>query len=373
MKRVTLATAVALGVSATMASAGGFDRSGQPIGWIFESGNYVELSFGSIRPSVKGVQTQTLSGTSLAGSSSGNMAKAYSQVGVAFKMDLNDKVSVGMQLDPTFGADVSYPASATGYFLRGTTATIDGDSLVVAGRYKLNDKISVHAGIKSVGVGGNVFIARDGVPAYQATFGFDRAAGYLVGIAYEKPEIALRAALTYSSATTHDLVTTVGGRAAGVTQVELPASVSFDFQSGIAKDTLLFGQIRWSDWTATELNGPLYPANPLIGYDEDTVSYSLGIGRRFNENWSAAVTLGYEAAKGGIASNFSPTDGSKSIGLGATYTKGNMKITGGVRYVALGDTPALTLASPPFPPGTAGANYTGNTAVGIGLKISFTF
>jgi long-subunit fatty acid transport protein len=291
------------------------------------------------------------------------MAKSYNQVSLALKMDLNDKLSLGLSLDPTYGVDIDYPAAATGYYLRGTTATIDGDSIVVAGRYKFNDNFSVHAGLRSVGVGGNVLVVRDGTPAYQATFASDRDVGYLVGAAYEKPEIALRVALTYSSATQHDLAASVAGTPAGTVPVELPQSVALDFQSGVAKDTLVFGQVRWSDWTATEFNGPLYPANPLIGYDNDVVSYSLGVGRRFSDAWSGAITLGYEDAKGGIASNFSPTDGSKSIGIGATYTSGNMKITGGIRYVDLGDSMALGGA----------AAFSENHAIGVGLKIGFSF
>lgn len=362
MKLLTT-SASALIISACAASAGGFDRSGQPLGWLFEDGSYAELSFGKITPSISGTQGLVLGAGSPAGSSSGNMGPAYTQVGLAFKMNLNSKLSLGLALDPSYGADIAYPAAATGYYLRGTTATINGDSVVLAGRYKFNENFSIHAGLRSVGVGGSVMIVTDGTPAYQASFAADRDVGYIVGAAYEKPEIALRVALTYSSATNHDLATTVAGTPAGNTAVELPASVALDFQSGVAKDTLVFGQVRWSDWTATELNGPMYPANPLIGYQDDVVSYSLGVGRRFNDTWSGAITLGYEDAKGGIASNFSPTDGSKSIGIGATYTSGKMKITTGIRYVDLGDATALSGA----------AAFAENHAIGLGVKIGFSF
>jgi long-subunit fatty acid transport protein len=92
----------------------------------------------------------------------------------------------------------------------------------------------------------------------------------------------------------------------------------------------------------------------------------LGVGRKFNDNWSAAVTLGYEAAKGGFAPTLAPTDGSKSIGLGVTYTLDNLKISGGLRYVMLGN---ATTELPSILPNT----WADNTATAVGVKIAFTF
>ena len=71
--------------------------------------------------------------------------------------------------------------------------------------------------------------------------------------------------------------------------------------------------------------------------------------------------MGYEPSEGGIFSPLSPTDGSRSIGLGVTYTLDNMKISGGVRYVDLGN---AATALGPFPD---------NSAVGVGVKVGWTF
>ena len=51
MKKIGL-TIATLGLTAGAALAGGIDRSGQGIGYIFESGRYVELSYGQVTPSV---------------------------------------------------------------------------------------------------------------------------------------------------------------------------------------------------------------------------------------------------------------------------------------------------------------------------------
>lgn len=373
MKNIITAVG-ALALTTTIAQAGGFERSGNPVGFMFETGNYAELSFGSVTPSVSGVATVPVPppappGT-IANLPSGDVGVAYTQVGIAFKMDVNEKLSLGMSIDPSFGADIAYPLAST-YPIRGTNAELNGDTLSLIGKYKLNDKFSVLAGLRSVGVGGNVSIFNRGALAYQATYKTARDVGYLVGVAFEKPEIALRVALTYQSATDHSLETTVFGGAVPAAlypQVELPQSLTLDFQSGVAANTLVFGSIRWVDWTATELNSPLYPLNPLVGYDNDSVTYNIGVGRKFNDNWSAAVSLGYEEAKGGIAQNLSPTDGYMSVGLGATYTRDNMKITGGIRYVDIGDARALEVA-----PGVAVSKFANNSALGVGLKVGFSF
>jgi long-chain fatty acid transport protein len=357
-----LLTASAVATAATGAFAGGFERSGNLVGFMFEKGNYAELSFGYVSPKVGGAAGGGLAPT-------GDVGSSYSQVGIAVKTDINENLSLGLTIDPTFGADIAYPNPSPGpgpYPIRGTSAELNGDTLAVIARYKFNDSFSMHAGLRSVGVGGNVTVFNGGAPLYQASYGMDRDIGVLIGAAYEKPEIALRVALTYASATNHSLETTVFGNpvpAAAYPQVQLPQTLTLDFQSGVAANTLVFGSIRWADWTATELNTPGYPFNPLVGYDKDTVTFNLGVGRKFNDQWSGAVSVGYENEQGGIASNLAPTDGYISLGLGATYTTGNIKVTGGVRYVSIGNATALS----------GNSEFSDNSAIGVGFKVGYTF
>jgi long-chain fatty acid transport protein len=359
-----LLTASAVALSATGAFAGGFERSGNPVGFMFEKGNYAELTFGYVRPSVSG----TIAGGAL---SSGSAIENYTQLGFAIKTDLTDKISLGLQLDPSFGADILYP-TGTGYPLAGTNAELNGDSITLIGRYKFNENFSAHAGIKSVGLGGNLAVLVGGGPAFPPTsYETDRDVGYLAGVAYERPDIALRVALTYYSNTKHSLATTLqtaGGPVAGATQlVELPQSVTLDFQTGVAANTLVFGSIRWADWTETALN---FPAPGLVAYDNDVFTYNIGVGRKFSEQWSGAVSLGYERREGGISTNLAPTDGFVSVGLGATYTMENVKITGGVRYIDIGDAQTNV---PVGPGATTPSSFAGNDAVAIGIKVGYTF
>ncbi|WP_103333439.1 hypothetical protein [Pseudotabrizicola formosa] len=362
MKHSLIAVA-AVAATATSGHAGGFERSTTPLGFMFEQGNYAELSFGAVRPKVSGGLIVAPSVTT------GNVTENYTTVGLAFKADLSPKLSMGVIIDPTFGADVAYP-TGTGYPIAGSNAKLRGDTLAIVGRYKFNDSMSVHAGLRSVGIGGTVSLFNGGANFYNASFANDRDIGYLIGGAYEMPEIALRVALTYASETEHDLEASgfsafaAGGVISGSTIVKLPQSLTLDFQSGVAADTLVFGSIRWMDWSETRLQAPdAGSANPLVSYDNDTITYNIGVGRKFSEAFSGAISIGYEKHHGGNVGNLGPTDGQKSIQIGGTYTHRNMKISAGVRYIDVGDATALS----------GNGSFAGNTALGVGMKVGFTF
>lgn len=184
--------------------------------------------------------------------------------------------------------------------------------------------------------------------------------GYLVGAAYQIPEIALRVALTYRSeiSTSHDSIEWAGPTT--TTEVTTPQSVNLDFQTGVNEKTLVFGSIRWVEWGGFAIAPTLFPANPLVGYDDDVMTYSLGVGRKLTDNISGAVTVGYEAALGGVPSVLAPTDGNLSVGAGLTYSFNNVEITGGVKYIWLGD------ASDP-----GVGSFADNDAMAFGLKVAF--
>ncbi len=351
------AASLAFALSTSTALAGGLDRSGQSIGFIFETGNVVELSYGSVSPSVSG-SFMTLP--------SGDIAPTYGIAALSMKSDLNDTLSVGLLMDEPYGAHVSYETA--GYPFNASNAKVNSTSITLVGRYKLTDAISAHAGLRTVSADGVYDPAptrdiNNNIVDYASTYSKDSDMGYLVGVAYEKPEIALRVALTYASETEFAMDGTAGDMTA-----KMPQSVNLDFQSGIAANTLVFGTVRWVDWTSAHLTDSTQGVGTILDYSDDVVTYSLGVGRKFSENFSGALTLGYEKATGERASNLSPTDGYLSVGLGGTYTRDNMKVTAGVRYVDLGD--AVTEAVGLFP---GGATFSGNSAIALGLKVSFSF
>ncbi|MEM9583145.1 MAG: outer membrane protein transport protein [Pseudomonadota bacterium] len=380
MKRITT-TAAAVLATTSIATAGGVDRSGQNISVIFEKGNYAEFSIGHVSPTVSGTGAGVAPNAAqpTPGQASGNMSPDYTTFSLAYKHQLNDRLSFALILDEPYGADVNYAANTT-YFARGSTASLDTQAITGLVRYKFNDSFSVHGGLRYQSFEARAVVpflaARNGGNVYTANGAKDYGVGVVAGAAYERPDIALRVALTYSSEISHALSTvetTAAGAATTTTNVDTPQSVNLDFQTGVAANTLLFGSIRWVDWSdfrvAPANYGVITGGGALVSYANDVVTYNIGLGRKFNENWSGAVTLGYEKENGGFASNLGPTDGNVSIGLGGTYTNGPIKITGGVRYIKIGNAnTTLNAAS-----GLAAGNFSGNKAIAAGIKVGYSF
>lgn len=367
MKTILAAAGVAA-LSAGTAQAGGIERTAQSIAIIFEAGNYAELSFGSVTPKVSGVGAPANPASPTPGVPSGDMAADYTQIGFGIKTRINDRLDLGLIVDQPFGADVSYPL--TGYYASGSVAELNTTAITGIARYKFDNNVSVLAGLRYQTLEATATVPF--VAGYNVTGNKDSALGYVLGIAYEKPEIALRVALTYNSKITHKLATTefIGaiGPLTSISTIETPQSWNLEFQSGVAKDTLVFGSIRWVEWSKFVIDPANYPpATPLVSYADDTITYTLGIGRRINENWSAALSFNFEKANGGFASNLGPTDGRRGVTLGATYTKDNMKITGGISYVEIGDADT-TLAA-----GLPAGNFRNNHALGVGIRVGFSF
>ncbi|MGI9394875.1 MAG: outer membrane protein transport protein, partial [Boseongicola sp.] len=257
MKRVFLAAAL-VGASASAVIAGGLDRTGLPIGIIFEDGRYLELSFGGASPSVSGV-----GGLVTPGALSGDMTESYFQFGAAYKADINDNLSYAIILDQPFGADVAYP-TGTGYFAGGSLAELSTVAATGILKYTSDQNFSIYGGLRAQTLKASATVPF--VVGYSASTSSDWAPGYVVGAAYEKPEIALRVALTYNSAIEHNLATTessaspLGGPNSSTTQITTPQSINLDLQTGIAEGTLLFGGVRWVDWSDFDIS----PADYIV-------------------------------------------------------------------------------------------------------------
>lgn len=371
MKNVLTAGAALL-LTTSIATAGGLDRTGQGVAPLFEDGQYAELSFSTVIPSVSGTLNAPFPPLD-----SGNVGEDYFQFGAAFKSDINEQLSYAIIFEQPFGANVNYDDNDPGYPLAGSDAEFRSQSVSVLGRYKLDDNISIHGGVRIISIDADAVVSvQTGNPAssffYDASYDRDTQAAFVIGAAYEVPEIALRVALTYTSETefSHDTEFQVGASAAGPlappaegeTEYTLPQSVNLDFQTGIAADTLLFGSVRWVEWSAGDIDSPSYPLNPLVSFEDDVFTYTLGVGRRFSDEFAGLVSVGYEKENDGEASNLAPTDGNISLGLGGAYTMPNgVELSGGVRYISIGDAT------------TSVADFDDNSAIGVGLKVAYNY
>ena len=198
----TMAIAATLSTAATAVHAGGLDRSGQPIGILFEDGNYAELSYSYTSPE--------LTGTDLLTNSISDVGNSFSTVGAGLKFNINQKVSAAFIFDQPFGADVKYGGDNAATLLGGTSADASTTSFTALLRYKFDDRLSVYGGPRYLKADGEITLsglaygpAGVFLPAsannYTATFDNASGWGFVVGGSYEIPDIALRVALTYSS------------------------------------------------------------------------------------------------------------------------------------------------------------------------------
>lgn len=371
-----LAAAAALLTSTSLASAAGLDRTGQSIAVIFKDGNYAELSFGRVTPDVSGNDV-----AAFGGSASGNVAQNFTTFGTALKFDVTDQLSAAIIFEQPFGSDIAYPAGGS-VALGGTTAIIDSSSVTAVMSYQLTPNFSAQAGLRYQMVDADITLAGlayGGLNGYNAAFAEDSGTGYLVGVAYERPEIALRVALTYNSAIEHELMTTETVRGAPVlpgptvTTIETPESWNLEVQSGVAQDTLVFGSIRYSKWSELVVSPTFFggaTGGASIADLEDGMAYTLGVGRRFNDQLSGRITIGYEpTGEDDLVSPLAPSNGLTSIALGVEYeVQDGVTIGAGARYTWLGDAMPETGT-----PDVARANFTDNHAVAIGGRIGFAF
>lgn len=360
MSKILMGAAASLLCSTALGHAGGVERSIFNPGFLFEDGNYVELSFGSVAPTVSGT---------FFGISSGDMASSFTVLSGSLKQQVSDKFALGLVIDQPAGANVSYP-TGTGYPFAGATAEVTTTQVTGIGLYSFSDNFSAYAGLRASLAKGQV----DNVPlpsppfpvsSYDMQTDSNVAYGYLVGAAYERPEIALRVSLTYVSDLTHDFAATdTLGPNAGF-DTTIPQSWNLDFQTGVAADTLVFGSIRWRDWSEFDI----VPRGlvPLSTNNRDTVTYTLGVGRKFTDSLSGALSIGYEPPVGGAAGNLAPTDGFKSVSLAAIYTMpAGAKVTVGATYGQIGD--AYTNIGPGFQ-----SSFTDNHYAGVGVKVGWNF
>lgn len=371
--RSILLSSAMLAFTAGGAAAGGIEwlSPSDGVGLLFEKGRQVQFTLQSVSPHVSGNANPVLGGAA-----SGNMTKNYTPYSLGIKMPLSPNLDFAFIVDSSVGADVAYPAG-TGYPFANSSAKITSTEFKALLKYRFPSNFSVYGGVRMDRAKGSASLNAPlfGVNNYHLNTQSNDAFGYLLGVAYEKPDIALRVALTYTSPITHKFRSTESGVAGllitaatanGTFSTTVPKAWTLDFQTGVAPKTLLFGSVEWRQWTKFNISPPNYsnpglPYGALVSYSHNTVTWNLGLGRQFTDTWSGAVSLGYEKSNGGIAGNLGPTDGYKSIGVAAIYTHDKMKITTGVSYIKIGNAT------------TSAGTFSGNHAIGVGVKVGYSF
>lgn len=407
MKLTAIHSAILLSLIPTTATfAAGLDRSGQSISAFLQPGNYAEAGISVLDPEVQGKDN--------AGNKVSDMGEDYYFPTAAIKIQATDQISLGLLYDQPFGADSQYAPESNAFAtvnskkgaLEGTSVEVKTNSITALIGYQPNENWNVYAGPVYQTVKAKVSLRGTAYKGPQVLGGYDidlkegEAYGWLAGFAYSIPEIALKAAVTYRSEIKHELDTTetfgfgtdgalyiptLTGSMPGKTaviptyhkaEITTPQSVNIDLQSGVAKNTLAFANIRWVHWDQfavkpaylSQLTGALTGKQQnLVDYSDDQWSATVGLGHKFNAKWSGTAAVGWDSGAGNPVTTLGPVEGYWSVGLGGQYSPAeNYFIQAGVKYFWLGDADAQT-------GGSVVGSFEDNTALGYGMKIGYRF
>ena len=379
-----------------------------------------------------------------------NMALNYDFINYGAKADVNDKVSVGVFFDQPWGADVEFTgnndfvndteqaalaakAAEAAAAKAADAAKADPANQILAytavktereagAAYNIASNIAQHpnegtnvsvdsknfTGLLGVKFGeknnwqvygGPVLQKLEGEvhlrgKAYNSTQGYDgifaqsNGYGWMAGLAYSKPEIALKAALTYRSDIDHDTVAYESMPATGESgtydmTITTPKSVNVDFQTGLNPTTLLTAKLRWVPWSDFSIKPPLYNATTkkatgadfkplypnglnLIDYSDDGWAAEVGLGKKLSNQWAVSGSVGWDSGAGDPTTTLGPVEGHWNVGLGAKYNvTPEVAVSAGVKYLMFGD------AKSKIPNGDLVGDFQNNDAWIYGLRLTY--
>lgn len=256
-------------------------------------------------------------------------------------------------------------------------------TMLVGAKLGANKNFQIYGGPVAQRVKGEVHLRG---PAYQVMTGYDAKIatdtqlGWAAGLAFYKPEIALKAALTYRSEIEHDseiaeTIPVTGYAGKKDFKVTLPDSWNLDFQTGVNPTTLLTAKVRyvpWSDFDIrptqyTETTKLRYPQGlPIISYDKDQWSAEVGLGKRVSDRLAVSGAVGWDSGAGNPASSLGPIKGYYSLGLGARYNvTPEWSLSLGGKYFKFGDAQAQ------LPTKDKVGNFDSNDGYALGVKLAY--
>ncbi|MBJ8481381.1 OmpP1/FadL family transporter [Acinetobacter vivianii] len=413
MKRNPILIGLCALFASTVNHAAALDQSGQSILAFLENGNYVEVSATAVDPDISGkIRNRPELVNDPQNLNSGNMGNSFQYYAAALKLQLTDRISFGLLYDQPFGADITYPMQSNNTFSdneftqQGTSVNVDTESISMIFGVSPFSNFQLYGGAVYQSVKGDVALRgnsySEAFNGYDAKFKQDHAVGWLAGLSYQIPDIALKAAVTYRSKIDHDMqvTETMFGQPLEVTtpsktKISTPQSVSLDFQTGVYKDTLAYANVRWVNWkdfhirptqfgavteylTGLISEGTYTGGFDLDSYQKDQWMANVGIGHQFSEKWSASTEVSWDSGTGDPASTLNPTQGSWGLGVGVQFNPApNYFIAGGIKYFWLGDVVAedgtyyIPVAG--IKPIAEQADFKDNSAIGYGLKIGYRF
>ena len=358
--------------ASTLAIAGGWETGTLNSSILFEEGNRVEISSGNLTYDVRGsasvVSTASPSTVLLPGQKH-KMAKDQTRTSLSVKFDVGSfdigiyrYDSGAIQLDGTNSTVPTVTASGD----------VDLSALALMVKRDLDNGLSVGVGVRenSLKSGGTVST----LAGVTYTLGSARETGMVGSLAYSIPDIALRAELVLEGQVNMPLDVTLSNGVPVSGTLKVPNTTTLNFQTGIAKDTLLYASIRSAAWNSNQVVvDAAVDALDISSDFDDSTTYSIGVGRKLSDNLSASVSYTSESGGGSTTtSGFTLRDGYNTFGLGLKYTMENLDISVGYSQTAAGDVTA-SIPNPTDTSQTLKTVYKNNRVYALGFKVGFNF
>ena len=346
-------------LSTTAVDAGGWETGRLDTGFLYQDGNYVEASYGNLDYSVNATST-TFAKHGMAKDQSRMSVLGKFQIG-SFDIGLTSFGSGAIQMDGQNATGVSVVPSAD----------VKLNTQALMARYSFSDKYSIIGGVRKAKLKDSTL--NTVAPADYSIDAIDKS-GMLYGLAYERPDIALKFEVLRSEKITVGLTgnVTFSGSPLPVTgTLVIPEATSINFQTGIMENTLLMASAHNVKWKGSdvELDVAAIPALNQASNFSNTNSYSLGLGRRLNDATSASLTYSWEKGtnpNGASTSPFTMSNGSETLSAGVQHKIGSITISGGISYTKVGDVDVTHSSG-------LTASYAGNSVTAVGIKFGYNF
>lgn len=364
-KRGVLTVAAGL-LLASAAHAGGLERGGYNIDLLFDPSDYAgEASATYVNPQreLKNVRDTDTANTDIIGGTfgGGNLnyrpnsaddTEGYWVPRVGVKASLGDAFDCMADYSQPWGAHTN-PGQNWAGANNNIETKVDSDNYAATCSYKWDmgpGQFRIIGGVFYQEVSGfKERLVQDytGTPFAGVFSGIGRLElegngwGWRAGAAYEIPEYAVRASLVYNSSVDLDNLSgfidlrQLGFVVPGVGVVtgtkydvngsaSMPDSLELKLQSGIAPDWAAFGSIKWTDWSQLQVlkfcPATVSRTTPCTSLDllyRDGWTISGGIGHKFNDQWSGAVSLTWDR---GTSHGYGTQTDTWMLGTGVSYT-----------------------------------------------------
>lgn len=351
LKRTAILCLLGVSALATSAHAGGWNRGEADTDILYEDGAYV-MRGGAVYVSPKR-SFATINGLD---ATDDRYSQDYWIPSLAAKFKVSDNFACAFTYTQPFGADADYGAQAQlASLLAGGSGASHKD--FITNEYGATCDVSMQAGKGRVHLLGGVFMQDFEYTANS--FAGDlhlqdhSAFGYRFGVGYDIPEYALRAQLMYRSKVDHDAddgsfdwdpaVRPGWGLQDAFGTGTLPQSVKLSLQSGVAPGWMVYGSVKWTDWSVmdkldyslgTPLAGVYVPQEDVYNW-KDGWTITAGVAHAFNEKFAGTVNVTWDSGVDTGADIYSDT-WTFGAGVSVKAGPGELRVGGAVSYLTEG-------------------------------------